>query len=169
MDSTCNLDIVLGIFLGGVHCGVGLLEQPFRRHGMFRAGGDTDADCQLQLQVASAAEHVVLHPLAQPFADHLGAFEGCFGQDDDEFIPPVPDDDVGVADLLVEQLTHFAEGRAAHKVAMSIVYELEVVNIYEKQGQIFLVPEAALDLESEVLAEIAEIIQTCQITGRRTG
>ena len=152
---------VSAAFLGVIHGGVGVLHQALDRCPVLRVKGDADGEGGAQLLA------VDVEGLAQAIKDFFGG-PCCVvgrvhaGEDDQEFIPPLPADGVRLADAAGQAQCNSLQELVAHHVAEGVVDGLETVEVEEQQGDALAVAGGAGEGLFETIVEQGAVGQAGQ-------
>lgn len=77
--------------------------------------------------------------MSQPLGNFESSGFGCFGEQDPEFIPPIPGEDINIADILLATLGYCPHGFITDEMALGIVDLLEIVEIEHNGRKRFMV------------------------------
>ncbi len=104
---------------------------------------------------------------ADALADRKGAFAAGIGQDQREFVPAEPRDDVRFAGAAADDGGGLDERAAAAQMAVTVVNRLEPVEIDEKQRQGPAATGGALGFTPQDRVQVPRVVEARQVVGDR--
>ncbi len=153
--------------LGRVHRGVGIPNERF--HPELRSGpsDDADRDRHREVCVARDVEPLTLDQRAQLLREH-GAFLGIrLGEDQHEFLAPVPADEVARPKVAGKDLGDATQDTVAALVPVTVVDDLEMVDVDEGYAEGPVIARRAFDLGEQLGQQRLPVVDAGQpVDGR---
>src|SRR5688500_10868842 len=162
-----HVHAVLPALLDPVHGFVRGVNQLLGGRGNVGKGGDSDRDCQPDLEAPLLQELVNRDLVPDARADHFGALGAGIREHQREFVAAEPGDDIRFTRADPDHGRRLDERRAPGGGAVRVGDRLEPVQIDEEQRQGPAASRRALGLATEHLREISRVVELGEVVGHR--